>query len=55
MKSVKFEMFRGVLASYETLFRKAAEFASKLPADKLVSISHSSNGAEGIVTVWYRR
>jgi hypothetical protein len=55
MSKVSFEVFRGVLASYESLFRKAAAFASTIDQDKLVSISHSSNGAEGIVTVWYRR
>jgi len=52
---VAFKIFRGTFTSYSTLFREAAEFASTLDPEKLVSISHSSNGGEGIVTVWYRR
>lgn len=52
---VTFKTFRGVFASYASLFRDAAKFASTLPPDALISISHSSSGGEGIVTVWYRR
>ena len=45
--------FRATLKSWEKLFVEAANFASELDRDQLISISHSQQGAEGIVTVWY--
>ncbi len=51
-RAVRFEMFRGTLTTWNTLFQEAADFASGIGSDRLISISHSSNG-EGVVTVWY--
>lgn len=45
--------FRGTLVSWETLFDKAAEFASTLAPERVITISHSSDHSDGIVTVWY--
>lgn len=53
MKRVQFEYFRGTLSSWDTLFRQAARFASKLGEDRVISISHSCTHADGVVTVWY--
>lgn len=53
--TVTFKMFRGTLRSWTSLFREASDFASTIDPDKLISISHSSSGAEGIITVWYHR
>ncbi len=50
---VRFEVFRGIFSSWQTLFEKAAAFASDLAADRLISISHSADETEGVVTVWY--
>lgn len=50
---VRFKIFRGRLASWEELFGEAAEFAGRIPADRLISISHSEDDNEGVVTVWY--
>ena len=53
--SVTFKTFRGTFSSWQTLFREASEFASTLSPEKLVSISHSADHSDGIVTVWYWR
>lgn len=50
---VKFMIFRGTWASWQTLFEQAAAFASKLPPERLISISHSEDKNDGVVTVWY--
>ena len=50
---VHFEVFRGAWTSWQDLFERAAEFASRLSPDRLISISHSEDANEGVVTVWY--
>ena len=50
---VQFEIFRGTLATWENLFSEAAEFATSLGHDRLISISHSEDRDDGVVTVWY--
>jgi len=51
--TVKFEVFRGTLKSWDELFREAAEFAEQLTPERLITISHSAAGSDGVVTVWY--
>jgi hypothetical protein len=46
-------MFRGVLTSWEALFEEASEFATEIGPDRLISISHSEDKSDGVVTVWY--
>jgi hypothetical protein len=50
---VKFEVFRGMLASWDQLFTEASEFASSLGANRVISISHSADHHDGVVVVWY--
>ena len=50
---VQFQYFRSAFGSWETLFQKAADFASRIPRDRLIAISHSADGTDGVVTVWY--
>ncbi|HRH45525.1 MAG TPA: hypothetical protein PKY82_28055 [Pyrinomonadaceae bacterium] len=50
---VKFEHFRGTLISWQSLFQQAADFATSIGKEKLISISHSEDNNEGVVTVWY--
>ncbi len=50
---VKFQVFRGIFSSWETLFQQAAEFATAIGRDKLITISHSEDQVQGVVTVWY--
>jgi hypothetical protein len=50
---VQFKVFRSSFSSWEALFQEAAEFATSLPTDRLISISHSEDQNEGVVVVWY--
>jgi hypothetical protein len=50
---VKFRIFRGTWTSFEALFHEAATFSSKLEPERLISISHSEDENDGVVTVWY--
>ena len=51
---VQFKMFRSVVSSWQTMFQEAAEFANSIAADRLITISHSADGGQGVVVVWYR-
>jgi len=48
-----YRVFRGTWASWEDLFRDAAEFANELGPEAVVSISHSKDQDDGVVAVWY--
>jgi hypothetical protein len=50
---VAYKLFRGTFASWESLFSDTAEFATALGRERLISISHSEDNDEGVVTVWY--
>jgi hypothetical protein len=50
---VQFQVFRGTFASWQTLFSDAAEFATRMGRGRVISISHSEDRNEGVVTVWY--
>jgi hypothetical protein len=50
---VKFEVFRSPYSSWQTLFQKAADFATSIGKENLIGISHSSDQIDGVVTVWY--
>jgi len=50
---VKFEVFRGVMASWPELFQQAADFANQLKRDQLITISHSEDKEDGVIAVWY--
>jgi hypothetical protein len=49
----RFKTFRSGLATWESLFAEAAEFASEVGPERLISVSHSADNGEGVVTVWY--
>ena len=52
--NVEFKIFRASNeASWDTLLAQAAAFASTLEARQIVNISHSSDGGNGTVVVWY--
>jgi hypothetical protein len=50
---VGFEVFRGTWGTWENLFEQAAEFAGRVGPERLIAISHSEDGNDGVVTVWY--
>ena len=52
-REVRFEEFRGLFSSWPALFQQAAEFASRLGRDRLITISHSEDKDDGVVAVWY--
>ena len=52
-EQASFEVFRGSFASWHTLFSQAAEFATRVGPRRLISISHSEDQNDGVVTVWY--
>jgi hypothetical protein len=51
--TVRFKYFRGTFKSWEHLFNDAAEFATTIGPERLITISHSSDHSEGVITVWY--
>ena len=48
-----YRTFRGILATWEELFAEAAQFATEIGPERVVSISHSEDQSDGVVTVWY--
>ena len=51
--TMQYRVFRGVWASFEQLFQEAADFATAIGRERVVSISHSEDKDDGVVTVWY--
>ena len=52
-QTVRFKMFRGTMATWDQLFAEAAEFATRLGRERLITISHSEDQQDGVVAVWY--
>ena len=50
---VRFEVFRGIMATWPELFERAAEFATQLGRDRLITIAHSEDKDDGVIAVWY--
>ena len=52
-QKVLFKVYRGVWTSWHELFSEASNFATAIGKERLISISHSEDENDGIVTVWY--
>ena len=52
-QEVRFELFRGTFATWPQLFEQAAEFATRIGRERVISISHSEDKDDGVVAVWY--
>ena len=50
---VAYEIFRSTWSSWQELFGQAAQFATGVGPQRLISISHSEENGHGVVTVWY--
>jgi hypothetical protein len=50
---VRCELFRSTFDSWDSLFGEAAEFATQIGRERLIGISHSEDGNDGVVAVWY--
>jgi len=48
-----YRVLRGTFATWEALFAEASHFAAELGPERLLSISHSADRSDGVVTVWY--
>lgn len=49
----RFVLFRSSYSPWETIMAAAAEFASTLSPEQLISISHSCDKSDSVVAVWY--
>jgi hypothetical protein len=50
---VQYEVFRSSFETWDSLFAKAAERATKIGRERLIGISHSEDKEDGVVAVWY--
>jgi hypothetical protein len=41
------------MATWDDLMQQAAEFASSIGRENLISISHSEDKDDGVIAVWY--
>jgi hypothetical protein len=41
------------MATWDQLFTDAAAFATSVGPEHLITISHSADHSDGVVTVWY--
>ncbi len=45
--------FAALFTSWDSLLSQAAEFASSIGRERLITISHSEDENDGVVVVWY--
>jgi|RhiMethySRZTD1v2_1073278.scaffolds.fasta_scaffold1779998_1 hypothetical protein len=50
---VHYRVFKSHTKSWNTLFKEAAAFADEIGRQNLISISHSADAGQGVITVWY--
>jgi len=50
---VTFKAFDSKMASREKLFKAALDFANKVPREDLITISHTEDRDNIVVTIWY--
>lgn len=50
---MSYQVFRGTFATWDELFAQAAEFATNIGPERVISISHSEDDSDGVVAVWY--
>jgi hypothetical protein len=48
-----YRVFRSTFSTWDVLFDQAATFATEIGPERFVSISHSADDCDGVVTVWY--
>ena len=49
---VKYKEFRGAFSTWESLYKEASEYATKIGKDRLINISQAVH-AVPVVTVWF--
>ena len=53
VRRAEYRLFRGTLASWDELFLQAAEFATQIGPERLITISHSEDRDDGVIAVWF--
>ena len=53
MRCVAYRAFQSAFKSWDALFLQAAELATELGPERVISISHSEDHNNGVVVVWY--
>jgi hypothetical protein len=53
MRKVGYRWFESSFQSWNSLLQQAADFATEVGPERLISISHSEDHNTGMVTVWY--
>lgn len=52
---VHHQMFQSSFKFWDEICSEAAEFASTIPPDQLITITQSCDHSKGVVVVWYYR
>lgn len=50
---VAFKVFRSTFKRWPELLTEAATFATQVGRERLITISHSADSGDGVVTVWF--
>ena len=50
---ITFKAFDSKMASREKLFKAAVEFANKLDPKQLITLTHSEDRDNIVITIWY--
>lgn len=50
---LRYRIFRATLCTWDDLFGEATAFATALGFERVVNVSHSADGGNGTVVVWY--
>jgi hypothetical protein len=48
-----FKVFKSSWSSWDELFSQAAQLATQVGPERVISISHSADQNQGVVTVWF--
>ena len=51
--SIQHSIYKSSFDSWEEMCSKVARFAETIPREDLINISHSSEGGQGVIIVWY--
>jgi len=52
--NVQSKVFQSSFKSWKAMCEEAAEFANRIPAEHLITVSHSCDHQKASIIVWYR-
>jgi hypothetical protein len=50
---VQFEVFKSSTKSWKVLAEEASQYASNIGRERLINITVSADGGQGVIMVWY--